>query len=210
VVSTALHRVRLACGTLAIILPVTTGRDTGSGEPLPGTRGLATVAAHGEGALGARAAGDSVLRGQDSLGITGGNAVSVIESLGRAESPARAAIRLVTHHASDGGALGPGINHVERLGDLRVSGGEQRSVLHWGLIVALLTGENGAEVSLHISDSGVSELAVSGSSPGGLHVVDLVDHLISDGKSVVISLLNIRHGGGDSQSGSNNSSGKHF
>jgi hypothetical protein len=48
VVSTRVQRVRLARRSVVNILEVTTSSDASLGEPVPGTRGLTTIAAHRE------------------------------------------------------------------------------------------------------------------------------------------------------------------
>ncbi len=88
VVSARSQGVGSAGGALAHIGIVTTSDNTGLYEPVPGSRWLATVATHRHGALEASAARNSVLRGEQLGVVTGLDAVSVIESLGRTEGPA--------------------------------------------------------------------------------------------------------------------------
>lgn len=138
VVSARLHRVRLAAGTLVDISVVTASDDTVLGEPVPGSGRLTTIAALGERAGRASAASSSVLSGEDSGRITGGNAVTVIEGLGGTESPAGAAVTLVTNTASDGRALRPGGANIKALRDLRVLDGEGGLLLRRSGVALLL------------------------------------------------------------------------
>lgn len=98
VVGAGLHGVRLAGASGSV---VTTSGNTLLGEPLPGTSGLATIAAHGEAARQAAAARHGVLGGEEGGGVAGGDAVAVVEHLGGAESPARSAIRLIANVSDD-------------------------------------------------------------------------------------------------------------
>ena len=166
VVSARSQGVRLAGGAGVDVSVVTAGGHTGLGEPLPGSGGLATVAAHGEAAVQAGAASKGVLSREHGLGIAGLDASAVVEGLGGAESPAGAAVTLVADAAGDGSALRPGGADIEGLRDGRVRGGEH-GLLNLGLVEALLATEHGAEKSLDIGDGGVGESVVHGSLPGG-------------------------------------------
>jgi hypothetical protein len=173
VVSARGHRVGLAAGAFALLGVVTAGGHTGLSEPLPGTGGLTTVAAHGHLAVQARAASQGVLGGEDGLGITGGNAATVVERLGGAEGPAGAAAGLVADVANQGGALGPLSADIEGLGNGGDGSGEG---LRLRSVVALLSGHHSAEKLLHVSNGGVGESGGHGGLPGGLHVL-LSEHI---------------------------------
>lgn len=166
VVSARLHGVRLAGGAGVDVSVVTAGGHTGLGEPLPGSGGLATVAAHGKAAVQAGAASKGVLSREHGLGIASLDAHTVVEGLGGAESPAGAAVTLVADAAGDGSALRPSGADIEGLRDGRVRGREH-GLLNLGLVEALLATEHGAEHKLDIGNGGVGESLVHGSLPGG-------------------------------------------
>lgn len=168
VVSAGWEGVWLAGGASSLVSIVTASGDTDLGEPVPGTRWLTTVAAHGEGAGEASAARVGILRSEDLGGITSADAVTVVEGLSGTEGPARTAIRLVTDTASDGRALWPSSADIEGLWDL------SSLDLPLGLLdgrgnVAFLVWEDGTEHLLNVSDGGVGELDWDSSVPGGLH-----------------------------------------
>jgi hypothetical protein len=170
-----LRTVRLASLAGVDILPVSSSGNTLGGEKLPGTRRLTTVAAHGEAARKAGAASKSILGGQDGGGITSLDAATVIVGLGGAECPARSAVGLITHHASDGGTLGPVGTDIKSLRDSS-RGGKERLLLQLRLEVSDLVREHGSQEVLHITNGGILKLSVGTGLPSGSLGVDLGDH----------------------------------
>jgi hypothetical protein len=86
-----LQRVRRAGVTGVKLVVVTTGHHALLDKPVPGTGGLTTIAAHGHGAGHASATRYGILRAEKGGGVTGLDAVTVVESLGGSERPARSA-----------------------------------------------------------------------------------------------------------------------
>mmetsp|Transcript_34018 Transcript_34018/g.73500 ORF Transcript_34018/g.73500 Transcript_34018/m.73500 type:complete len:343 (+) Transcript_34018:79-1107(+) len=166
-VGAGLQRVGLAGAAGAHLGVVSARRHASLREPLPGTGGLAAVAAVGEAAVDAGAAVVGVLGGEDGVGVSGGDAVAVVEGLGRAERPAGAAVGLVAHAASHDGAGGPGSADVEADGDVAV-GGLEDGLLQLGLLEAVVAAQHRAEHHLHVGHGGVGESGGHLRAPGGL------------------------------------------
>jgi len=165
---------------------------------------LTTVASHGEGACEARAAGKSIFSREDDVSLASGNAVTIVESFSGTESPAGATRALVTNAAGNGSASRPGSADVETLRNVLVTNIES-SLLLQRCSVSLLSRHDGTQHLLHISNGSISEANRNGSSPGGLGIIDGLDQICSDGRSVVVFLEDFYGGNGGDKSEQNSS-----
>ena len=201
VVGAGSKRVGLAGGAAANVGVVTTGDNASAGHPVESRGGLATVASLGHTAEEARAAGGGVLGGELDV-IAGGNALAVLEGLGRAEGPARAAGRLVADLADDG-ALGPLRAGVE-------VGGQGLGVKDGVLVTEDFLGGRQAEVVGVVAQvgaaqvgnvvSGVEASGVGVGDPGGAGLVHLIGDLGEVGADGHLHELGGRGGGRESSS----------
>lgn len=164
VMSALRHGVVVAELTLA---KVTSGDGSGSGEPGPWGTNLTTVAAEGEAGC-AIAASSGVSNGEKSLEITvGGNAHSVVESLGGTVGPAGTAVGLVTDVVDHLEAAWPVLTSIEHNWELIGSS------LPVGLFVEVngpLRINNGSHHLADLVAGGTFELSVGGGGPSGVGV----------------------------------------
>lgn len=178
VVGATLHSVWLAGCSLANISVVSTSGNTVRLEPVPGTSGLTTVASHGEGAFSASAARNGVFWGENQLSITSLNAVSVIESLRGSERPATATVTLVSDTAGDRGTFWPVGADIEGFWD-GIGVGLENSLLKLRGNVAFVSGQDSTQLTLDVSNSGVSKSGTDFGNPSSFHFLKIIPVTIS-------------------------------
>ena len=164
VMGALLHGVVVACALGAV---VTSGHDTGPGEPRPGGANLTTIAAHG--LAGKESAAGSGVGNREKGGelSTGSDAHAIVKGLSSSVSPAGAAVGLVADVVDDGLALAPVGTGIE-------GSGHGVSEDLWGVTGSHLDGPVGVDDSAHdaldLLKRGTVELVVDTGNPGGVGV----------------------------------------